>query len=163
MNIFLWIGVAATLLLIVAVVFDADLLDSLELGGDWLTLPVIAAFVAAFGFGAGAFYDRAGLGAAVPGVGAGILFGWGAYRLTRAAIHMPTGVTARDDDLVGSIGRVVTPNGEGFTGEVLVSRPAGPVKVAFRADVMLELGTEVVVVEVDSATRVLVTPLDLEV
>lgn len=162
MNPLLWLGVVSTLLLIVAVVFDADFLDSLEIGGDLLTLPVVAAFVGAFGFGAGAVSDQIGVLAVLPGIGAGVVFGWLAHRLTQAAIHMPTGVTDRNDSLVGSIGRIVTPNAPDRTGEVLLSRPTGPLKVAFRADTTLELGTQVVVVEVDSATLVSVTPLGLE-
>lgn len=161
-NGFLWLGVASTLLLLVAVVFDLDVLDSLEIGGDHLTLPVVAAFTAAFGFGAGAFAEGIGVLAIGPGLVAGAGFAWLAHRLTRAAVDMPTGVTERNQSLIGSIGRIVTPNAPDRTGEVLLSRPTGPLKVAFRADTALELGTQVVVVEVDSATLVSVTPLGLD-
>jgi NfeD-like C-terminal, partner-binding len=163
-NGFLWLGVASTLLLVVAVVFGGldDALDALDFGGDWLSLPAVAGFLGAFGFGAGAFWDALGPLALLPGVAAGALFGWGAARLARAAVRMPTDATETAAGLLGSVGRVVTPPAEGRYGEVLLSRPTGPVKVTCTASAPIAAGTEVVVVDVSSSTLVAVAPLDLD-
>jgi membrane-bound ClpP family serine protease len=162
MNGFLWLGVACTVLLVVAVVFDGldESFDALDLGPAWLSLPVLAAFVGAFGFGTGALYGGLGAAALVPGAAAGLAFGWFAARLTAAAMHMPTGHTESERDLLGSLGRIVTPPEGARYGQVLLHRPDGPVKVACSADAALAAGTEVVVVDVASSTLVTVQAFD---
>ena len=50
--------------------------------------------------------------------------------------------------------------GPGRYGEVLLTRPAGPVKVACTADQVIAAGTEVIVVDVRSSTLVAVEPFD---
>jgi hypothetical protein len=162
-NGFLWLGVACTLLLVVSVVVDAfdDALDALDVGPPWLSVAVVTAFGAAFGFGTGAFVDSIGLLALVPGVIAGGAFAWLAARLTAAAVHLPTGVTDTDEALLGSLGRIVTPPSPPRVGEALLHRPTGPVKVACTADEPLAAGTEVVVVDVRSSTFVHVQAFDL--
>ncbi len=165
MNGFLWLGGACAVLLVVAIVFDGldEAFDALDLGPGWLSLPVVVAFVGAFGFGAGAFWDALGPVALVPGVGAGLAFGWGATRLARLAIDMPTDATETTAGLLGSLGRVVTPPQPGRYGEALLQRPTGPVKVACTAPARLAAGTEVVVVDVTSPTLVAVEAFgDLE-
>ncbi len=165
MNGFLWLGVASTAVLLAAIVFDGldDVLDALDLGAPWLSLPVVAAFVAAFGFGAGATVGPLGPAALVVGVVAGAAFGFGAVRLSHAALHMPTDPTETEADLLASFGRIVTPPAPGRLGEVLLHRPAGPVKVACSADVTIPTGTEVVVVDVRSSTLVAVEPFDPQI
>ncbi|NLD75202.1 MAG: hypothetical protein GX643_00905 [Acidimicrobiales bacterium] len=163
MNGFLWLGVASTAVLLAAILFDGfdEMFDALDVGSPWLSLPVIAAFLAAFGFVAGASVDPLGLTVAVvAGVVAGVLFGMGAVRLSAMAMNMPTGVTDAEADLLASFGRIVTPTAPGRYGEVLLDRPAGPLKVACTADVAIPVGTEVIVVDVRSSTLVEVEPFD---
>src|SRR5690606_18458123 len=107
MNGFLWLGVASTAVLLAAIFFDGldDALDALDLGAPWLSLPVVAAFVAAFGFGTGAAIDPLGVLALPIGVAAGVLFGFGALRLSSAVMHMPTDPTEAQADLLASFGR----------------------------------------------------------
>jgi hypothetical protein len=162
MNGFLWVGVVCVLLLVVAVVFDGldESFDALDLGPSWFSLPVLAAFLAAFGLAAGALYDGLGSVAVVPGVAVGVGFGWLAARLSTAAINMPTDRTDTEADMLGSLGRIVTPPATGRYGEVLLDRPAGPVKVACTAADALPAGTEVVVIDVASSTLVTVQAFD---
>lgn len=167
MNAFLWLGVASTVVLVISVVLDGsdgvfDLLDGVDLGGDWLSLPVLAAFLGAFGFGAGAFYDSLGWPAVLVGVVVGLAFAYGAMRLVRA---VQTGDGAGADQaggMLGTLGRIVTSPGPSSLGEVMLTRPNGPLKVACRSDRALPLGTEVVVVEVTSSTLVVVRPFNQE-
>ena len=162
MNGFLWLGVACTLLLVAAIVFDGldDAFDALDIGPGWLSLPAVAGFLGAFGFGTGAFWDALGPLALVPGVAAGLALGWGAVWLSRAAMHMPTDATETQAGLLGSLGRVITTPATGRYGEVLLTRPTGPVKMACTASTPLPVGTEVVVVDVPSPTLVAVEPFD---
>lgn len=156
MNGFLWLGVICTLVLIVGVVFDSadGILDSVDLGPSWFSLPVVAAFLGAFGFGTGAFVGLSGAVALVPGTAAGVVVAWIALRLTRAARSMDTGVTETEEAMVGSLGRIViAPTGE-RTGVVLLDRPTGPLRVACTADSPMSAGEEVLVVRVGSATLV---------
>ncbi|HEX6417680.1 MAG TPA: hypothetical protein VFZ77_04260 [Acidimicrobiales bacterium] len=162
MNGYLWLGLACTVLLVAAIVLDGliEAVDALDLGPDWLSLPVLAAVVGAFGFGTGAFWDSLGAVAFAPGVAAGAGFGWAAVRFGGAVMNMPTDATETQADLLGSLGRVVTPPGDDRYGEVLLARPTGPVKVACTARAPLPAGTEVVVVDVASPTLVAVEPFD---
>jgi hypothetical protein len=162
-NGFLWLGVICTAVLLVSVVFDSfdDVFDGIDLGPPWLSVSVVLAFLAAFGFGTGAFIGTIGAAAVLPGAAAGIGFGWLAARLTAAAMHMPTGTTDTEEAMLGSLGRIVTSPGPGRYGEALLHRPAGPVKVACTADEALPTGTEVVVVDVTSATLVHVEAFDV--
>jgi len=164
MNGFLWLGVACTALLIAAMVFDGldEAFDALDFGPGWLELPVIAGFLAAFGFGTGAFFTALGPVALVPGLVAGVAFGWLAARLSSAVMNMPTGRTDTEVAMLGSLGRVVTSPEPGRYGEVMLARPAGPVKVACTASAPIPVGTEVVVVDVVSSTLVTVEPFDAD-
>lgn len=162
MNAFLWLGVVCVVLLAVSVVLDGldASIDLSDLGAGWLSLPVIAAFLAAFGFGTGALLGPLGAAALVPGVAAGVAFGALAARLTAAAVRMPTGITDTEAALLGSLGRVVTAPVPSRYGEVLLRRPTGPVKVACTAATAIPVGTEVLVVDVVSSTLVVVEPFD---
>lgn len=162
MNGFLWLGALSTVLLVVAVVLDGldDAFDALDVGPAWLSLPVLAAFLGAFGFVTGATIDAIGPASLIAGIAAGGVFGFGAVRLSRAAMHMPTDATDTAADLMASFGRIVTPPALGRFGEVLLDRPAGPVKVACLSDETLPAGTPVIVVDVTSSTLVTVTAFD---
>ena len=162
MNGFLWLGVACTALLVIAILIDGvdEIFDALDMGGSWLSLPVLAAFLAAFGFATGAFIDRLGPPALAIGIFAGFGFGYGAVRLSKAVMHMPTDATENADDLLASFGHIITPTSPGRFGEVLLRRPGGPLKVACSSVQTLPAGTEVVVVDVTSSTLVTVEAFD---
>jgi len=162
MNGFLWLGIVSGLVLFGTIVLGGldEGFDALDWGPDWLSLPAVAAFVSAFGFGTGAFSDGIGGAAVLPGLAAGAGFGWAAVRLARAADTQPTQRTDRARDLLGSLGHIVTPPTAERVGEVLLDRPAGPIKVACSAAQPLPLGAEVVVVDVASSTLVTVEPFD---
>lgn len=166
MNGLLWLGVISTAVLLISLVFDGlsdafDVLDIFDgLDGDWLSLPAIAAFLGAFGFVSGALVDPLGLAALLPGAAAGVIFAVGALRLASGFRDMPTDPTDTEADLLASLGRIVVAPSPGRYGEVLLTRPAGPVKVACIADEHLPGGTDVVVVDVRSSTLVVVEPFD---
>ncbi|CAN5132722.1 hypothetical protein BH20ACT3_BH20ACT3_01990 [soil metagenome] len=162
MNGLLWLGVACTVILILAMVLDGadEAFDALDLGPPWLSLPVLAAFLGAFGFVSGAFIDRLGPVALGLGVAAGVGFGVGAVRFSSSVMDMPTDRTEAAADLLASFGRVVTPASPDRYGEVMLDRPSGPVKVSCTAAEALPMGTEVVVVDVTSSTLVTVEPFD---
>lgn len=166
MNGFLWLGLISTGVLLVSLVFDGlgDALDGFDaldaLHADWLSLPVIAAFLGAFGFVTGALLDPLGLVALLVGAAAGVLFAFGAIRLARGFRDMPTDPTETEAGLLASFGRVVVAPVPGRYGEVLLQRPTGPVKVACTADAAIAAGTTVVVVDVRSSTLVAVEPFD---
>jgi membrane-bound ClpP family serine protease len=163
-NGFLWLGVLCTVFLAVSVVLDGldASFDMFEIGPGWFSLPVVAAFLAAFGFGTGALVGSLGGLAVVPGITAGVGFAALAARLTTAAIRMPTDITDTESALVGSLGRVVTAPAPPRYGEVLLHRPSGPVKVACTAAEPIATGTEIVVVDVVSSTLVVVVPFDAD-
>ena len=162
MNGFLWLGVACTALLVIAILIDGadEIFDALDLGGSWLSLPVLATFLAAFGFATGAFVDRLGPPAAGVGLVVGLGFGYGAFRLSKAVMHMPTDPTETADDLLASFGHVITPTSPGRFGEVLLRRPGGPLKVSCSSAQTLPAGTEVIVIDVTSSTLVTVEAFD---
>jgi membrane protein implicated in regulation of membrane protease activity len=169
MNAFLWLGVASTLVLIASLVIDGtdgifDMLDGMEIGGDWLSLPVLAAFFGAFGFGAGAFYGSTGLLVALAvGVVIGGAFAFATTRLVRYVEGGPEHAPESEASLLGAMGRIVTVTGPTTYGEVLLARANGPTKLACRANEVLPLGTEVVVVDVTSSTLVTVAPFPQEI
>lgn len=165
MNGFLWLGIACTAVLIVAIVVDGldDAIDALDMGPSWLSLPVIAAFGGAFGFVTGALVDTTGSIAAM-GIGtvAGVGFAAVTVRFSSAFMDMPTDPTETQGDLLGSIGRIVEPPAHGRYGAALLQRPAGPLKVACIAPTTIATGTEIVVVDVTSSTLVTVEVFDPE-
>jgi membrane protein implicated in regulation of membrane protease activity len=134
-------------------------------GGAELSLPVIAGFLGAFGFG-GAIVEsllpnRGGTGllvAVVVGLLAAVPTGWLAGRLVNAAMNMSTDATLTSNDLVGTVGVVITPVPVGGYGEVRLSVAGQQIKFNARADQPLALGTRVFVIEVPTPTSVLVEP-----
>lgn len=138
--------------------FDVDLEGDL---GAWLSLPVIGAFLAAFGVGGlliSSATDDAALPSLAGGAAAGIALGWVAARLTRAFVDMPTDAAPTSRDYMGQIGRIVTPIGAG-RGEVMLRIGGSPRKLTAAAEGEIPLGTEVVVIEVLSSSAVRVIPV----
>jgi membrane protein implicated in regulation of membrane protease activity len=134
-------------------------------GGAELSVPVIAGFLGAFGFG-GAIVEsllpgRGGAGllvAVVVGLLAAVPTGWMAGRLVNAAMNMSTDATLTSSDLVGTVGVVITPVPVGGYGEVRLAVAGQQIKFNARADQSLALGTRVFVIEVPTPTSVLVEP-----
>jgi membrane protein implicated in regulation of membrane protease activity len=130
--------------------------------GD-LSLPVIAGFLGAFGFGGAIAAQLASEHRALVAGGIGLLAAfptaWGTGRLVDAAMNMPTDATVSSGDLVGTTGVVITPVpvGGGY-GEVRLFVAGQPMKFNARSAQPLALGTHVFVIEVPSPTSVLVEP-----
>ncbi|MEU2154176.1 hypothetical protein ABZ532_03960 [Streptomyces sp. NPDC019396] len=165
---FLGIGIGGVVLLALSLVFDG-LLDGVvdgALGGGldgWLSLPVVAGFLAMTGFGAVIAQFAAGLGPA-GAIGVGALSGagtaWLTYRFSRALMRDQTGSAPTENDLIGTSGSVVTAiPADGF-GEVLLHLGGQRAKYAARSEVPVERGAEVWVEATPSATSVLVRPVD---
>lgn len=157
---FIAVGLAGVVLLVLFLVLD-DVVDGAIPSVDWISGPVLGAFLAAFGlFGwttTEAFDAPTGLGV-VAGVGGGIALGYGAFRLSKALMRSPTDATPTAAALVGREGRVVTGASPGQLGEVLLTMSGQPVKVSAISNDELVRGAPVTVVDVESATKVVVQP-----
>ncbi|HXH57473.1 NfeD family protein [Iamia sp.] len=159
MTLFLILGVVGLVSLVVGLlVGEVDV----DLGPDWLSLPVLAALVGAFGFvGAAALSLGAPTVLAVgAGGAAGLALAAATFRLARGLMHMATDAPLRSADLVGRPGRVVTALTAERTGEVLVSQAGQQLKMAARSDETITVGQPVVVVEIVSPTLVRVESHD---
>ncbi|MFI1361070.1 hypothetical protein ACH4TV_47050 [Streptomyces sp. NPDC020898] len=170
MTLFLVLGIAGLVLLVLALVFDgvleglfdgAGVLDGLFDG--LLSLPVIAGFVSMLGFGGAIALGTTDIGvgaATVVGTGAGLGASWLTWRLSRALMRDESGTAPRGTDLVGSSGSVVTAIPADGYGEVLVYLAGQPVKYAAKSTARVERGTEVWVEAALSATSVTVRPVE---
>ncbi|MCI3276698.1 hypothetical protein [Streptomyces cylindrosporus] len=164
---FLGIGITGVVLLALSLVFDG-LLDGVldgALGGGldgWLSLPVVAGFLAMTGFGGVIAQAATGVGpAGATGVGAlaGVGTAWLTYRFSRALMRDQTSVAPTGGDLIGTSGSVVTAiPADGF-GEVLLQLAGQPVKFAARSATPVARGAEVWVEAAPTATSVLVRPV----
>lgn len=132
-------------------------------GGAQMTLPAIAGFVGAFGFGGAivaALWPGHGSGtvllASAAGLVAAVPTAWAAGRLVAAAMTMPTDATPTSADLLGAMGVVVSAVPAGGYGEVRLLVAGQQVRYHARADTPLPEGTAVFVVDVPSPTSVLV-------
>jgi membrane-bound ClpP family serine protease len=139
--------------------------ELLDLDG-FVPLEVVAAMMGTFGFAAAIASSllggRAGpalLGAAVIGAVASLPAGWLTLRLVRAARQMQTDATPTRDDLLGSMGLVVTPIPERGYGEVRVTLGGQPVKLNATADSAIPLGAQIFVIAAPSETSVVVEQL----
>ena len=153
------IGIAA--LAVSLLVGDLVQLGHPDAGGPF-SLPSVAAFVGAFGFGGALAASVIGSGvvAMVAGIVTGVAVAFpaaiGTAALARAVSRMRTDATPTRADLVGRLGVVVTAITEGGYGEVRVSIGGQPVKLNARADRPVPLGAHVFVVEAPSDTSVVV-------
>ena len=129
-----------------------------------LSMPVLAGFLGAFGFGGAivASLLPGGAGAAVIAAGSGLVAaiptGWVVGRLVEAAMNMPTDATLTSRDLIGAMGVVISAVPVGGYGEVRLSVAGTQMKVHARSDEPLALGTRVFVISVPTPTSVLVEP-----
>ncbi len=153
---FIVIGIVGAVLLLSSLLFD-DVIDGLVPDLDFISGPVIGAFLAAFGlFGwfATSGVDLPSLLAIVIALGGGVVFGGFTFKLTDALINQPTDATPTTASLVGQTGRVVTPVRADGIGEVLVALGGASTKYTATADTDLATGSPVVVVAVESPTKV---------
>lgn len=165
-TLFLVLGIAGLVLLVLALVFDGlleGLFDGVGALDGLLSLPVIAGFVSMLGFGGAIALGTTDIGvvaATVVGAGAGLGASWLTWRLSRALMRDESGTAPRGTDLVGSSGSVVTAIPVDGYGEVLVYLAGQPVKYAARSAVRVERGCEVWVEDALSATSVTVRPVE---
>jgi membrane protein implicated in regulation of membrane protease activity len=126
------------------------------------SVPSVAGFVGAFGFGGAivAAITGGGLLSLVVGLVAGVAVAVpaaiGTMALAKMASRMRTDATPTRSDLVGRLGVIVTPIPAQGYGEVRVSVGGQPVKLNARADGPVSLGTRVLVIEAPSDTSVVV-------
>lgn len=149
------------LLLVGIVVGDVFGLDVDAEGVGALSIPAVGAFLGAFGLGGllvGAVSDGPAAWSIGGGAVAGVALAAAAIRLTRALMGMPTDATVTSGHFMGALGRVVTPIVSG-RGEVMLRVGGVPQKLSATSDADLGRGTEVVVIEVLSASAVRVIPV----
>jgi membrane protein implicated in regulation of membrane protease activity len=126
------------------------------------SVPSVAGFVGAFGFGGAivAAITGGGLLSLVVGLVAGVAVAVpaaiGTMALAKMASRMRTDATPTRSDLVGRLGVIVTAIPAQGYGEVRVSVGGQPVKLNARADGPVSLGTRVLVIEAPSDTSVVV-------
>jgi len=159
------IGVALVVLSLFVGDFLEGVLDLEQFGvGDGvLSTPVVGAFLAAFGTGGALLLGGLRVspaGSVLGGLGAGVVLGGVTLLLVRSLMHMPTDATPRAADLVGSMGTVVTRIPEGGLGEISLVAAGQRMKLNARADGPIASGSPVIVVDVTSATSVIVTESD---
>ncbi|MFY1635372.1 NfeD family protein [Solwaraspora sp. WMMB335] len=160
--VFLVIGGLGVVVLAIGLL-GGELLHLGDISADGpVSVEVVAGFAGAFGFAAAIASELLG-GGPVPTVGAlavgalaAVPVAWLTLRLSRAARDMPTDATPTSDDLVGLLGVVITPIRPGGYGEIRTHVGGQPVKLSARAERDVPLGTQVFVVEVLSATSVIV-------
>ena len=159
---FLLIGGIGVALLAVSL-FVGDVLHFGHPDADGpFSVPSIAGFVGAFGFGGAIVAALTGGGALslVVGLVAGVVVAvpsaLGTMALARAAGRMRTDATPTRADLVGRMGVIVTAIPVQGYGEVRVSIGGQPVKLNARADRPVALGARVFVIEAPSDTSVVV-------
>ncbi|MCT2541777.1 MULTISPECIES: hypothetical protein [Streptomyces] len=168
MTLFLGLGIAGIVLLVLSLIFDGVLeglfggvLDGLFDG--LLSLPVIAGFLSMLGFGGAIVLGTTGAGTVVAtaaGVLAGLVAAWLTWKFSRALMRDQTSVTPRSDDLVGTSGSVVTAIPAGGYGEVLLQLGGQPVKLAAKSAEPVARGTEIWVESALSSTSVAVRPVE---
>ncbi|MGW0665087.1 hypothetical protein [Streptodolium elevatio] len=168
MNVFLALGIAGIVLLVLSLVFDGvleGLFDGVLDGvfDGLLSLPVIAGFVSVLGFGGAIALGATPLGAVgatAVGVLAGVVTGGLVWRFSRMLIRDPAVTAVRAGDLVGTAGSVVTAIPAHGYGEVLLRVGGQPLKLAAKSTGPVERGTEVWVEAELSTTSVLVRPVN---
>ncbi len=160
---FVAIGVIGAVLLVLSLALD-DVLDGVTPDSDWLSLPAISVFMAAFGLGGWAVTDQAGLpvsAGVAGGLTLGIALAWSIVRMVRGLSSMATDGTPTASDLLGRSGRVVTVIDPRSSGEVLVELGGHAMKLGAVCSGPSEIttGSKIVVIEVISPTRVRVEPV----
>lgn len=162
MSAFLVIGAIGVALLLFSLVVGEHLhgiFDALG-GGDWFTGSSLAAFLGAMGFGGAIIQQLTGntglsvVGGAVLGVVFGALVAYGMVKLRRS----DTGGAVTTNELLNAPGVVLSDiPSQGF-GEIRVTRQGHMMKLNAKSAIPLTTGTQVMVIDVLSATAVVVEP-----
>lgn len=159
---FLVIGAVGIVLLLFSLVVGEHLhgiFDALG-GGDWFTGSSMAAFLGALGFGGAIVMQLTGstLLAVVGGVVLGVVFGalvaYGMLTLRRN----DTGGAVTTNDLMDAPGVVLSDIPALGFGEVRVTRQGQMMKLNAKSAIPISIGTQVTVIDVLSATAVVVEP-----
>jgi membrane protein implicated in regulation of membrane protease activity len=154
-------GVGVALLAVSLIVGDVLHFGHPDADGPF-SVPSIAGFVGAFGFGGAIVAALTGGGplslvvGLVAGVAVAVPAAIGTMALARAAGRMRTDATPTRTDLIGRMGVIVTAIPVQGYGEVRVSIGGQPVKLNARSDRPVALGARVFVVEAPSDTSVVV-------
>lgn len=157
MFIFLAIGAAGIVLLLLALILD-DLLDGVlgSFGGEWFTGATLAGFLGALGFIGALILSAtdntvlATVGGSITGLVLAALVGWVTHKL-RATNTDDTPKTAA---LVGRTGVVINDIPDNGYGEIRLTAGGHLTKLHARADRALPAGTEVWILENLSPTSV---------
>jgi membrane protein implicated in regulation of membrane protease activity len=162
MTAFLAIGVVGIVLLLFSLVVGEHLhgiFDALG-GGDWFTGSSLAAFLGATGFGGAIVQQLTGstVLAVTAGVVLGVVFGalvaYGMVRLRRS----DTGGVVTTKELLNAPGVVLSDIPALGFGEIRVTRQGQMMKLNAKSAIPLATGTQVTVIDVLSATAVVVEP-----
>lgn len=159
-GVFLIIGIAGAVLLLISLVLDG-IFEAFDFGDGPLSLTTIAAFTAIFGFTA---FAAVGAGVAVSmasviGALAGLLGGAAAWWLSRLIRGAESSTALSGDQLVGSEASVVLGIPAGGLGEVALVRNGERVSLSAAADVPIPRGARVRISQTITSTSVLVEPI----
>ncbi|MBU3995232.1 MAG: hypothetical protein KKF42_05580 [Actinobacteria bacterium] len=162
-GIFLIIGIAGAILLLISVLLDG-VFDFFDFGDGPLSLTTIAAFTAIFGFTA---FATVGAGASTPvgavvGSVAGVLGGAIAWWLSRAIRRAESTTSVTADELVGAEASVVLAIPAGGLGEVALVRHGERISLSATADAPIARGARVRVAQTLTATSVHVELLNTD-
>ncbi|GAA1933887.1 hypothetical protein [Nocardioides hwasunensis] len=164
MTVFLVLGAAGVVLLIVALILG-DVLDGAfeGLSAGFFSTEALAGFLGALGFGGAIALSATGSTsvAVVVGLVLGVLLGWLAARASKFLHGDGETDTVRTSDMVEKIGSVVSAIPEGGFGVVSISVSGHLTRLNARSSVAVPAGTQVSVTQVISPTAVQVEPLFL--
>ena len=164
MTVFLLVGAAGVVLLLVALVVG-DVLDGAfeSLSAGFFSTEALAAFLGALGFGGAIALETTGSTslAVVVGLVLGVLLGALAAKASRFLHGDGEGDAVRSDDLLEKMGSVVSAIPEGGFGVVSVSVGGHLTRLNARSSTAVPAGTRVSVTQVISPTAVQVEPLFL--
>ncbi|TGN63828.1 hypothetical protein EXE59_07585 [Nocardioides eburneiflavus] len=164
MTVFLIVGAAGVLLLLVALVVGDVLDGALEgLSAGFFSTEALAGFLGALGFGGAIALETTGSTslAVVIGLVLGVLLGALAARASRFLHGDGEGDTVRTADMVEKIGSVVSAIPEDGFGVVSISVGGHLTRLNARSSAAVPAGTQVSVTQVISPTAVQVEPLFL--
>lgn len=162
MTTFLVIGAVGIVLLLFSLIVGEHLhgiFDALG-GGDWFTGSSMAAFLGALGFGGAIVMQLTGstllavVGGVLLGVAFGALVAYGMLTLRRN----DTGGAVTTNDLMDAPGVVLSDIPALGFGEIRVTRQGQMMKLNAKSAIPISIGTQVTVIDVLSATAVVVEP-----
>lgn len=159
---FLVIGVVGIVMLLFSLIVGEHvhgIFDALG-GGDWFTGSSLAAFLGALGFGGAIVQQLTGstVLAVVGGILLGVIFGGLiAYGMIKLRL-IDTGGAVTTNDLMDAPGVVLSDIPALGFGEVRVTRQGQMMKLNAKSAIPISTGTQVTVINVLSATAVVVEP-----